>query len=99
MQHYDALFGLQFGQRLLQANRMAARLLDKWFNERFAPGIEHSATKTAAESRNASETNSGDFDGFTIEHVHACLIENFADRKSTRLNSSHIPLSRMPSSA
>ena len=25
--------------------------------------------------------------------------ENFADRKSTRLNSSHIPLSRMPSSA
>ena len=24
---------------------------------------------------------------------------NFADRKSTRLNSSHIPLSRMPSSA
>ena len=27
------------------------------------------------------------------------FIEAFADRKSTRLNSSHIPLSRMPSSA
>ena len=27
------------------------------------------------------------------------LFEDFLDRKSTRLNSSHIPLSRMPSSA
>ena len=27
------------------------------------------------------------------------VFENVADRKSTRLNSSHIPLSRMPSSA
>ena len=29
----------------------------------------------------------------------AALILKFLDRKSTRLNSSHIPLSRMPSSA
>ena len=27
------------------------------------------------------------------------IIDNYTDRKSTRLNSSHIPLSRMPSSA
>ena len=27
------------------------------------------------------------------------ICEKFEDRKSTRLNSSHIPLSRMPSSA
>ena len=27
------------------------------------------------------------------------LVANYLDRKSTRLNSSHIPLSRMPSSA
>ena len=27
------------------------------------------------------------------------IIERYIDRKSTRLNSSHIPLSRMPSSA
>ena len=31
--------------------------------------------------------------------VHSCLVINSVDRKSTRLNSSHIPLSRMPSSA
>ena len=31
--------------------------------------------------------------------VAASPMKNVADRKSTRLNSSHIPLSRMPSSA
>ena len=37
----------------------------------------------------------------TPEAVAAALLAEFtpADRKSTRLNSSHIPLSRMPSSA
>ena len=39
--------------------------------------------------------------GFTIypKILVAVLIVFFPDRKSTRLNSSHIPLSRMPSSA
>ena len=32
----------------------------------------------------------------TLEHT---VVEPIRDRKSTRLNSSHIPLSRMPSSA
>ena len=45
---------------------------------------------------------------YAQEHVILCLIPAFfiagaiavfVDRKSTRLNSSHIPLSRMPSSA
>ena len=35
------------------------------------------------------------FDGYNSDGWTACA----ADRKSTRLNSSHIPLSRMPSSA
>ena len=34
---------------------------------------------------------------FTQNDIQEAL--DFADRKSTRLNSSHIPLSRMPSSA
>ena len=39
-------------------------------------------------------------DDFTpMEFVVMVLQEFFKDRKSTRLNSSHIPLSRMPSSA
>ena len=43
----------------------------------------------------------GIYSGIT---VHSCSdpnekCEQFTDRKSTRLNSSHIPLSRMPSSA
>ena len=31
--------------------------------------------------------------------IFKAFLSNFIDRKSTRLNSSHIPLSRMPSSA
>ena len=33
-----------------------------------------------------------------VRELHDCL-DRTRDRKSTRLNSSHIPLSRMPSSA
>ena len=39
----------------------------------------------------------GDDDGFEVGGSCAGLA--YIDRKSTRLNSSHIPLSRMPSSA
>ena len=35
----------------------------------------------------------------TKPHTHDAEQWNYIDRKSTRLNSSHIPLSRMPSSA
>ena len=37
----------------------------------------------------------------TAEHIPCQIVQNsiLSDRKSTRLNSSHIPLSRMPSSA
>ena len=34
-----------------------------------------------------------------VNHNPSHVIAAYADRKSTRLNSSHIPLSRMPSSA
>ena len=34
-----------------------------------------------------------------LSEVRTALLEADVDRKSTRLNSSHIPLSRMPSSA
>ena len=34
-----------------------------------------------------------------LAEIKARLLQESADRKSTRLNSSHIPLSRMPSSA
>src|ERR1051326_9174015 len=46
------------------------------------------------------------FPKLTPEHIQACIAyaadlarDEVVDRKSTRLNSSHIPLSRMPSSA
>ena len=51
---------------------------------------------------NASET----LNRFLREHLHKVSADTLGwlaaiviDRKSTRLNSSHIPLSRMPSSA
>src|SRR5437762_6191986 len=56
------------------------RLLDELFNERFAPGVQHSSPETAAESSDSSETNSRDFDGFSVKHIHACVIENFGDQ-------------------
>ena len=37
--------------------------------------------------------------GLFVEHSSSVMDARFRDRKSTRLNSSHIPLSRMPSSA
>ena len=40
-----------------------------------------------------------DLDGLTVEDIARTLTFGGLDRKSTRLNSSHIPLSRMPSSA
>ena len=50
--------------------------------------------------------NNADFDGSDLQVGYPILIHNTrvgsgvtSDRKSTRLNSSHIPLSRMPSSA
>ena len=40
------------------------------------------------------------FEDFAIlDVIQKRLVAVFVDRKSTRLNSSHIPLSRMPSSA
>ena len=40
-----------------------------------------------------------DFDVSCVEGVLESFLVEYEDRKSTRLNSSHIPLSRMPSSA
>ena len=49
---------------------------------------------------NAVERNRHDETGaFLAYQVMEELLEDYRDRKSTRLNSSHIPLSRMPSSA
>mgnify|MGYP003345084527 CR=1 FL=1 len=52
----------------------------------------------------AQPDGSGTLIGYLVNHNDApdqlaALAINFGDRKSTRLNSSHIPLSRMPSSA
>ena len=38
-------------------------------------------------------------EGETVDNEQNRSLDKSADRKSTRLNSSHIPLSRMPSSA
>mgnify|MGYP003336501691 CR=1 FL=1 len=38
-------------------------------------------------------------DRFVLSPGHACMLQYATDRKSTRLNSSHSSVSRMPSSA
>ena len=83
--------------------------------EDFNDPIEHKAEQTAdsikaPENQENDEEQTSIFKEimswvipFAIALVAALLIKNFliinADRKSTRLNSSHMPKSRMPSSA
>ena len=58
-------------------------------------------------TNNGDKTFSGNFDykvvdfpvGETVEISVECAMHLFGDRKSTRLNSSHTDISRMPSSA
>ena len=45
------------------------------------------------------EENTGDGAGILLQIPHAFFLHACKDRKSTRLNSSHIQKSRMPSSA
>ena len=53
----------------------------------------------AGKSKGGTEVAFGDFGIQALEHSYVTNRQIEADRKSTRLNSSHIPLSRMPSSA
>src|SRR5204862_2306218 len=80
MEDRDFPIGLQFGERLFEANSVIDGFLDELFDERFAPSIYHSPPKTAAESRDASESDSADFNGLAIQHVNASAIENFANK-------------------
>ena len=71
---------------------------------RRAPG--QNAMTTARREKDAPEILSGVFEGRTTGTPLCAVIRNtdthsqdYADRKSTRLNSSHITRSRMPSSA
>ena len=61
--------------------------------------MSHLKNLTLKVWRQKGPQDSGHFENYTIEEIsdEASFLE--IDRKSTRLNSSHIPLSRMPSSA
>ena len=81
-----------------------ARLRDRIVNQGMAPLIE---TETANPYQ-IYEADEGNVGGRAkgIEHIEDLVfrkgsrgVDEALDRKSTRLNSSHIPLSRMPSSA
>ena len=69
--------------------------LIEWGAEFDRTGTKLDFTLEAAHSRKRILHAQGDSTGKEIEKV----LINKVDRKSTRLNSSHIPLSRMPSSA
>ena len=67
-------------------------------NERFISLLakEFEMRKAADKFAKAKTSDTGDID---VSRIFKYQIDDAIDRKSTRLNSSHIPLSRMPSSA
>ena len=71
---------LQFDKSLLEAHSVIDCLLYKFFHKRFSPSIEHATTKTAAEPADAGETNTFDFDAFSVEHGDAGLFQYFTDK-------------------
>jgi hypothetical protein len=71
MQQRDPSIGLQFAERLLEAQRLVDCLLHELFDQRFAPGIEHSPAETAAKTADAGESDAADFDRFAIEDCHS----------------------------
>ena len=79
MQHGYTTFGLQFGERLFQANGVTDGFLDEFFNERLTLRVQHSPAEAAAETGDSGKTDSCNFDGLAIEHNDARVIENFTD--------------------
>ena len=80
MQDRHSPICLQFNKRLLEANGVINRFLydpNQFSSSMF---MVHPPPKTAAESRDASEADSADFNGLAIQHVNASAIENFANK-------------------
>ena len=82
--------GLAFGSLLVEPAQPASWMHETINSERLVNSPEVSA------AYGVTINNSGTLYLYT-EHIAVAYYS--ADRKSTRLNSSHIPLSRMPSSA
>ena len=77
------------GEQFLDGLRGDAREI--WLNgEKITHPLEHPALEAAA--RTMARV-------YDLQHEHGDEMLAPADRKSTRLNSSHVRLSRMPSSA
>jgi hypothetical protein len=78
MKHRNTTLRLQFTQRLFQAKRLVERFLDEIFDQWFAPRIQHSASKTAAETTNPGKAHSPDFDRFAIKHFDSGIFKNLS---------------------
>src|SRR5438093_12070822 len=68
MQDHDPALSLQLNHGLLEANGVTDRFLHELLNQRLTPSVQHPPAETAAEPADPRESNSGDFDGFTVEH-------------------------------
>lgn len=58
MEHSDTAFGLQFGERLFQANGVTDGFLNELFNERLTPRVQHSPAEAAAETGDTGKADS-----------------------------------------
>ena len=65
----------------------------------YDPGTGQVSTEPLEEFLDLLPTRLIQFRVYGLDHRHDAALSRATDRKSTRLNSSHIPLSRMPSSA
>ncbi|MDB6152262.1 MAG: hypothetical protein JWL90_715 [Chthoniobacteraceae bacterium] len=84
MQQHNTLRGMKPGQSLFQPQRVINGFLHEHFNNRLAPGVEHSLTESAAKTRHAREANSLDFHALPIKGNDARFLNN-------RANFLHVP--------
>ena len=90
--HDEARMNYQLSSNTVSDIDEFREIIGDYYNYHFTTCVSHGGTLTSIEAQGRAKE--------ILENIDRNRVGNFVgDRKSTRLNSSHIPLSRMPSSA
>lgn len=80
MEQRNALRSMETGKRTFESHRLVQGFLNKVFDSRFTPGIEHSSSEASTESTDASKADAPDLHGLSIEYIHFSVFEDRDDR-------------------